>query len=127
MGFKSGASGHDDVRAVGKSEPSGMEYSKTTDATNVRSIIIHRLSTAGKATYYMTRATCPRGILRIHLSVCLKYGICSFVVAAGVNVLGREDLPDAVFLRGEDQRTAEALEAMVPNLSRPEVQVYIVR
>ncbi|CAM9282394.1 unnamed protein product [Ectocarpus sp. 8 AP-2014] len=45
----------------------------------------------------------------------------------GVSVRGMEDLPDAVFLRGGDQRTAQALEAGIPNLSRPEVQAYIVR
>lgn len=38
-----------------------------------------------------------------------------------------EDLPEAVFLKGSDQRTVQALEANIPNLSRPEVQAYIVR
>ena len=45
----------------------------------------------------------------------------------GVAVAGMENLPDAVFLRGSDQRTTQALEAGIPSLSRPEVQAYIVR
>lgn len=50
-----------------------------------------------------------------------------YYLALGVRVQGMEDLPDAVFLRGDDQRSSEALEANIPNLSRPEVQAYIVR
>ncbi|CAN0342109.1 unnamed protein product, partial [Hapterophycus canaliculatus] len=38
-----------------------------------------------------------------------------------------EDLPDAVFLRGCDPRTSQALDTAIPNLSRPEVQAYVVR
>lgn len=38
-----------------------------------------------------------------------------------------EDLPDTMYFRGSDQRSIEALEANIPNLSRPEVQAYIVR
>lgn len=49
------------------------------------------------------------------------------VVHIGIKVGGMEDLPDAMYLRGSDQRSVEALEANIPNLSRPEVQAYIVR
>lgn len=38
-----------------------------------------------------------------------------------------EDLPDAIFLRGDGEQTTEALEASIPSLSRPEVQAYVVR
>lgn len=38
-----------------------------------------------------------------------------------------EDLPDALFFRADNILTAQALETNVPNLSRPEVQAYIVR
>ncbi|CAM9174341.1 unnamed protein product [Pylaiella littoralis] len=53
--------------------------------------------------------------------------LCQALDRQGVSVRGIEDLPDAVFLRGGDQRTAQVLEAEIPNLSRPEVQAYIVR
>lgn len=42
-------------------------------------------------------------------------------------VRGMEDLPEAVFLQGGDPLTDEALQANLPDLSRPEVQAYIVR
>lgn len=38
-----------------------------------------------------------------------------------------EDLPEAVFLQGGDPPTVQALQANLPDLSRPEVQAYIVR
>ena len=45
----------------------------------------------------------------------------------GVAVRGMEDLPEAVFLQGGDPPTVQALQADLPDLSRPEVQAYIVR
>ena len=42
-------------------------------------------------------------------------------------VRGMEDLPEAVFLQGGDPPTVQALQANLPDLSRPEVQAYIVR
>ncbi|CAM9784725.1 unnamed protein product, partial [Ascophyllum nodosum] len=53
--------------------------------------------------------------------------LCQALDRQGVRVRGMEDLPDVVFLRGDEQRSSEALEANIPNLSRPEVQAYIVR
>lgn len=53
--------------------------------------------------------------------------VCLLLEGTGISVRGIEDLPDAVFLRGGDERTVQALETDIPNLSRPEVQAYIVR
>lgn len=53
--------------------------------------------------------------------------VCVGIPREGVSVKGMEDLPEAVFLHGADPPTVQALQANLPDLSRPEVQAYIVR
>lgn len=50
-----------------------------------------------------------------------------FILLAGVNVQGMDNLPDSLFLGGNDPRTVDALKANIPSLSRPEVQAYVMR